>query len=216
MDVLSDNFDIPEIEGLHVMSESDIEKFAECAAQAYKEYPLFKYLTNGSCEHHIIKNIIQASIIAMKTQVIGVATKEDANAIALFTPPKYKGTKTIPFLKGGGLKLLFSTSPAIYLRLLRYEMHAMKIKEKYTNHDCWYLYNLTVKPEEQNKGNASKLLRPMLEYLDRINQKCYLETHKEENVKIYEHFGFELIEISTIPHTEMKQYSMLRNPKNEE
>ena len=26
------------------MNDTDIEQFAECAAQAYKKYPLFKYL----------------------------------------------------------------------------------------------------------------------------------------------------------------------------
>ena len=57
------------------------------------------------------------------------------------------------------------------------------------------------------------MLKPMFEYLDRIDQDCYLETHKEENVKIYEHYGFELLEISKIPETDVVQYSMLRKVK---
>ena len=34
-----------------------------------------------------------------------------------------------------------------------------------------------------------------------------------ENVKIYEHYGFELLETSKIPKTEIVQYSMLRKVK---
>ena len=44
--------------------------------------------------------------------------------------------------------------------------------------------------------------------------KKMLETHKEENVQIYEHYGFELLEVSKMPNTEIVQYSMLRKHKN--
>ena len=207
---------IPEIEDLHRMKKQEIEKFSECATLAYKEYPLFKYLTNGRFEHNVIKTIISASIKGMQKDVIGVSLKDNDNAIALFLPPDYKGSSAIPFLIGGGLKLLCITPIGIFARLLRYENYAMALKKKYTKHKCWYLYNVTVKPEYQNNGMSSKLLKPMFKYLDRIGQDCYLETHKEENVKIYEHYGFELLETSKIPKTEIVQYSMLRKAKKME
>lgn len=210
------DFDIPEIKNLYRMKKDDIEKFSECATLAYKEYPLFKYLTQDRFEHKVIKNIISASLSSMGTDVIGLSVEEDAKAIAIFVPPNYTGSKAIPFLIGGGIKLPFITPIGIFLRLLRYENHAMKLKKKYTNHKSWYLYNVTVKPEHQHKGMSSILLKPMFEYLDRIGQDCYLETHKEENVKIYEHYGFELLEVSKIPRTDIIQYSMLRRSKEKE
>ena len=36
-------FSIPEIENFYKMNKKDIDKFAESATLAYKEYPLFKY-----------------------------------------------------------------------------------------------------------------------------------------------------------------------------
>lgn len=213
--VLTNHY-IPEINNLYQMSDQDIEKFAETAALAYKDYPLFKYLTKGKFQHEIIKKIISASISSMKSEVIGLANESKAEAIALFVPPNYKGSKAIPFLMGGGLKLAFMTPPTIFFRLLRYENHAMRLKKKYTNHKCWYLYNVTVKPEHQKKGMSSSILKPMFEYLDRIGQDCYLETHKKENVKLYEHLGFELLEETTIPKTDIVQYSMLRRAKKQE
>ena len=195
------------------MDKDDIDKFAECAALAYKDYPLFKYITKGKFNHKVIKIIMKSSIYSMKGQVIGFSTEKEANAVALFAPPHYTGSKTIPFLLGGGIKLIFIAPPSTFLRLLRYENHAMKLKKHHTNHDCWYLYNATVKPQFQNNGNCSKLLMPMLQYFDRIGQDCYLETHDAKNVKIYEHFDFRLLEISNIPKTNIKQYSMLRKAK---
>lgn len=216
MSIKVNEHNIPEIQNLYKMNSQDIEKFAESAALAYKEYPLFKYLTQNRFEHDVIKNIIAASLNSMNTNIIGVSTEKEANAIAIFVPPNYTGGKTIPFLIGGGFKLLKLTSAGIFLRLLRYENHAMKIKKKYTNHNSWYLYNVTVKPEYQRKGMSSALLKPMFEYLDREGQDCYLETHKEENVKIYEHYGFELLEVSKIPKTDIVQYSMLRRAKRDD
>lgn len=206
-------FDIPEMHDFSKMSREDIDKYAECAALAYKDYPLFQYITNGKCNHKVIKTIIASSIYSMKNQVVGFSNEKDANAVALFAPPKYMGSKTVPFLLDGGIKLMFMAPPTTFLRLLRYENHAMKLKKLYTNHECWYLYNVTVKPQFQNNGDCSKLLRPMFKYFDRIGQDCYLETHKEKNVALYEHFGFELLDVSNIPKTDIKQYSMLRKVK---
>lgn len=204
---------IPEINGLSRMRKNDIERYAECAALAYRDYPLFHYLTEGRCEHEVIKTIISSSIYAMNKDVVGISTDEEANAIALFAPPQYTGSKTVPFLLNGGLKLSFIAPISTFFRLLNYENHAMKLKKQYTNHDCWYLYNLTVKPAYQNNGAGSKLLRPMLEYFDRIKEGCYLETHDEKNVGLYQHFGFDLVDVSEIPRTDVKQYSMLRKPR---
>lgn len=206
-------YDIPEINGLSRMRTEDIEKYAECAALAYKDYPLFHYLTGEQCEHEIIKTIISSSIYAMKQEVIGISTDKEANAIALFAPPQYTGSKLLPFLLNGGIKLSYIAPISTFFRLLTYESHAMKLKKQYTNHDCWYLYNVTVKPDYQNNGACSKLLKPMFKYFDRIGEDCYLETHSENNIALYQHFGFDLVDISTIPKTDVKQYSMLRKPR---
>ena len=206
---------IPEIDNLYKMNKNDIAKFAESATLAYKEYPLFKYLTRGKFEHKVIKNIISASLHSMGTDIIGISTEEDANAIAIFVPPNYTGSKVIPFLIGGGIKLPFITPIGIFLRLLRYENYAMKLKKKYTNHECWYLYNVTVKPEYQHKGMSSTLLKPMFEYFDRTGQDCYLETHDGNNIGLYQHYGFDLMKEELIPKTPVMHYAMVRNPKGE-
>lgn len=207
---VKEDYKIPELNGIYEMTNENVDEFAECAALAYKDYPLFKYLTNDDYNYKVIKNIILSSIKSMNSQMLGLSNNKEFSATVILCPPGYSGSKALPFLLNGGLKLFFMKSPLIFFRLMNYENHAMKIKKKYTNHDCWYLYNATVKPEFQRQGEISKLLNPIFKFLDRIGQDCYLETHKEENVKLYEHFGFELVETSKIPKTDFVQYSMLR------
>ena len=74
----------------------------------------------------------------------------------------------------------------------------------------WYLQLIGVAPQFQGKGCASKLLRPMLARIDEEGLPCYLETLDERNVRLYEHFGFKVVEEATIPETSLTNWAMLR------
>ena len=59
-------------------------------------------------------------------------------------------------------------------------------------------------------------MRPMLEYLDKRKQDCYLETLVPINVEIYKKYGFELKEEIKVPNTDLTLYAMLRIAKTKE
>ncbi len=67
-----------------------------------------------------------------------------------------------------------------------------------------------VAPVSQGQGYASKLLKPMLARLDEEGLPCYLETQKEKNVTLYQHFGFNVVEEFTFPSTTLTTWAMLR------
>jgi GNAT superfamily N-acetyltransferase len=75
-----------------------------------------------------------------------------------------------------------------------------------------YLQSLGVDPAFQARGHAGRLLRHMLARLDAAGTPCYLETLDEQNVALYEHFGFKLAEASTVPGTRATLWAMLRPP----
>jgi hypothetical protein len=52
----------------------------------------------------------------------------------------------------------------------------------------------------------------MLARFDKAALPCYLETQKEENVNLYQHFGFSVIKESIIPGTSITIWLMLRKP----
>ena len=60
--------------------------------------------------------------------------------------------------------------------------------------------------------SAGKLMRPMLQFCDDERMVAYLETNKEKNVGLYQHYGFELMREEMIPSTDVMHYSMVRNP----
>ena len=192
----------------------DVDRVLNSVALAYENYPMFNYIVNGTSKAESIKQIIKSSILASKVDYIGLTFGENNEAVAIFIKPNYRGAPALPFLFNGGLKLIFKHSLRIVPRLLNYENNAMKVKEKYSDDNCWYLYSLTVHPDWQHKGLASKVMQPMLEFFDATGQSCYLETNKDSNIAMYEHFGFQLMEKGVIPQTNIAHYAMRREPKN--
>ncbi len=74
----------------------------------------------------------------------------------------------------------------------------LKWRMNWGKHDCQMKHihfgPLAVRNDFQGKGVGKELLANFCEFLDIANQTGYLETDKEENVALYEKFGFEIIE----------------------
>ena len=200
---------------VRLIDAQNIDNVLDSVALAYENYPMFNYIVNGKSQAESIKQIIKSSIVASKVEYIGLTFGENNEAVAIFIKPNYKGAPAVPFLFKGGFKLIFKHSPSIVFRLLNYENHAMKVKAKYSDDNCWYLYSLTVHPDYQHTGLASKVMQPMLNFFDATGQSCYLETNKDCNIAMYEHFGFKLMEKGFIPNTNVAHYAMRREPNNQ-
>lgn len=199
--------------GLYICEKKDIDKLAEIAADAYKDYPLHNWFTKGKYNKKASKIIMKISLKTMFKDAVIYSDSEELNGFAIWLPFGFTGSKTIPFLLNGGIKLIFTAGIGIIKRLITYEKNAMKLKEKYTKNIDWYLYNLSIKKDSQGKGIASKLLKPMLSFCDNEQMVCYLETNKESNVSLYEHFDFTLDEKYLIPKSNVWHYAMTRKPK---
>ena len=208
---------IEEFEHLHMITEEEEYDFAENAALAFKGYPLFEWTFNYKYDVDVMKETFATSYRSMKEYAVAFASDEDISGIAVILPPNFKGEPVIPFMLRGGLKLIFNTSLGYFFRLMKYEFHAASIRKKHTNYKTWYFWNITIKPESQGKGIASKLIRPICDFMDRIGEDIYLETHLIDRVPLYEHYGFEVLEKSKVPGAkDIYLYGMIRRHKEKE
>ena len=220
MDKLVRKIEIPiarkriEKAGLYIVKESDLERLADVATDAYVDYPLHNWLTKGKYDRTASKLIMQITLKTMTKDAVIYADSEEMNGFAVWIPFGFTGSKTLPFLFSGGLKLILHSGLGIIGRLLTYETYAMNLKKEFTDHYDWYLYNLSVKTDAQGKGIASKLLQPMLGFCDDEKMVAYLETNKESNVSLYKHYGFELKKEELIPKTTVTHYAMVRFPQD--
>jgi predicted GNAT family N-acyltransferase len=58
-----------------------------------------------------------------------------------------------------------------------------------------------------------QLIRSKLREIDKQNLPCYLQTQNENNVSLYEHFGFKFVGEKKFPNSNVYSYGMLRNKK---
>ena len=218
MDKLVRKIEIPlaknaiEKAGLYIVQEKDLDRLTEVAADAYKDYPLHNWFTKGKYDPKASKLIMQISLRTMSEDAVVYADSEEINGFAVWLPFGFTGSKTLPFLANGGMSLILHSGPGIIGRLLTYETYAMNLKKEFTDNYDWYLYNLSIRKDAQGKGIASKLMRPMLQFCDDERMVVYLETNKESNVGLYQHYGFELMKEEQIPKSNVTHYAMVRDP----
>ena len=198
--------------GLYLVQEKDLDRLAEVAADAYRDYPLHNWLTKGTYDAKSSYLLMKVSLKAMMQDAVIYADSEEINGFAAWLPFGFTGNRAIPFLMNGGLRLFLHAGFGLIGRLLTYENYAMNLKKAYTDHYDWYLFNLSIKKDAQGKGIASQLMRPMLGFCDEEKMVAYLETNKDVNVGLYRHYGFDLMKEELIPETPVMHYAMVRHP----
>jgi ribosomal protein S18 acetylase RimI-like enzyme len=84
--------------------------------------------------------------------------------------------------------------PAMLNALRRATLRGLKLRLVWSKHDPkkphWHLDPLGVIPELQGQGIGSQLLAHLCEHLDGLGHAGYLETDSEDNVRLYQRFGF--------------------------
>lgn len=196
-----------ELSSLYEMQEKDIDSFSKVLAEGFEGYSLFEYFCNNSYDLAKMQFFWKVALTASYRNVHSLSDSLTSNGVAVFFPPEYKDIGFISYFMAGGYKLLNKLD---VVKMLKFDSFASRIKKKYVDEKTWYLYSFAVVKTERGRGIGSKLLRPMLNYFDNEKQSCYLETLKAENISIYQHYGFKLMEEVKVPGTDMTLYAMLR------
>lgn len=194
----------------YCIKENDFISAAKVMASAFFDDPAIRYLLGGEKEgisdwkyfYYILKSIHGKCIM--------LSTDKRANNLLILFPPQLKAIPTLRFLFGGGIGLCRSFGLKLFFRSLNYEKNCKTIKNKFVTPQTWYCMCFVVSPTMQKQGLGSQLIKPVLEIFNERHIPLYLETHKAANVSIYTHLGFTTVDVSSIPTTDITQYSMLK------
>jgi len=74
-----------------------------------------------------------------------------------------------------------------------------------------YLLVLGVATEQQGRGLGGLLLRSLISLSERSRRALYLETETEQNVRLYEKFGFRTLKEVRLPDIELPFWEMARS-----
>ncbi len=197
------------INDLYKLEKKDINKSAEVLSDAFYDYPVFKHILGRKHNKENI-NIITKFII--KYAVLygeAYASSHQMEGIILFSDFKdYKFT-LFRSLRCGALSLMqFGKESA--KRFNEYDEFNLKIHNKIIKEPHQYVIGIGVNPKKQGQAFGRKLLTLVLKVAEEKNQPCYLETHGEKNVAIYEKYGFEVVSRDILPGTDIVQFGMLK------
>ena len=187
-----------------------MEQAARVMAAAFSGDPSIRYLLGGSAEGANDWRYFLTVLKAIYGKCVMLSTDNLVLDLLVLFPPELQAVPALAFFTRGGITLWKYFGCKLYTHSINYENHCRRTKRNFMTETTWYCMCLVVNPQQQSMGIGSKLLRPVLQILDEHHAPLYLETHKKLNTKIYQHFGFDTVDVSVIPGTNRAQYGMLR------
>ena len=192
------------------MQHDDIERFADTLADGFSQYNLFKYLCNGTYDLEKMRLFWRVSLAVLPQNAICIADSKEANSVLIYTRPQSEEAKLLPYLKAGGLKMVFKWGIRGIIRLLRFDAEAQRVAKQYKTANDGYLLAFATRLDKQGQHYGKPLIQALLKHLDASGEGCYLETLKAENVALYQHFSFQLKEKTSILSGNLNMFAMLR------
>ena len=202
---------IADLDKLVRLTKAQVKPASGMLARAFQDDPLMAYFFPDASERenkspHIFEFMLRYGVLYGEVY----ATSPDLEGVAVWLPSGKVGMTLWRMVRSGDFSILFKLGMKSLRRQLTYSDYASLIRRRHTPFRHWFLQSIGIDPAFQGKGYAGTLLKAMFARLDREHLPCYLDTEKEENVSIYQHYGFKVVEEVILPGTEISHWAMLR------
>lgn len=138
------------------------------------------------------------------------ASSNNFEGVMVFIPDEHAIYKTLNIIRSGVI------IPALNIKRKLGDIMQQLIKltdedkSKLNIGAYFYLSVIGVAQEFQGKGFGGKMLRALINKSEKEGKSLYLETQNEQNVSLYEKFGFETIKTIKIPDLNLPIWEMVR------
>ena len=200
---------------LYRVQKGDIMRAGKVLADAFQSDPLWNKLFEG--ESHFEKRFrafFESPVRHGLKYGEVYAPSKDLEGIIGLVPGKYADMTVWRMIRSG----VMGAAMRIGLNAVKKMGPILKpMAEDRHEHmaGCTFLYISIVGVATllQGKGFGRKLIGAAIEKSKREGLQLYLETATEENVKMYEHFGFRLLKRITLPIVDLPVWEMVRELK---
>jgi ribosomal protein S18 acetylase RimI-like enzyme len=206
---------VTDLKDLVKLNKHHVKPAAEVLAKAFKDYPIAKYAFPDTEDRATKAPYMHRFVLSYCIQYgEAYATSERFEGIAAWLPPENVIVSMWKLIQSGALKLMLKFGTKSGRRISMFSRYLESVHKHTAPFPHWYLWNIGVDPQFQGKGYARKLMRPMFARIDKEGVPCYLETQKEMNLPLYQHYGFKVVKQFIVPETEFTTWAMLREPSN--
>jgi len=202
------------INSLVRLTKAEVKPAAGLMARAFQDYPLSAYfIPDDSMRRRKQVLMFQSLVRQGVTCGEAYATSAKLEGVAVwFRSDTRRGTFWSNILSGHFLFPILLGSGTVS-RQKAYGEYATSVRKRQAPFPHWHLQLLGIDPVYQGKGYASVLLKSVFERIDKEGLPCFLETQAEKNVALYEHLGFRVVEVGTVPGSDVQSWAMLRESK---
>lgn len=193
------------MDSIYQLKIEDKEKFVNTLSDSFihNKSP-FGCVTDDNRRLLCLKQFFTAEFDSLFDKTITLADSPDCNSIIMYGEKKelenpessiFQDIKNLILLK---LKCGVTFSELSKFKTLTDNYATLIKKIKLEDLEKYYIIEyFGTKTEMQGKGYGSRLMKAVLKKADENNKKIYIES-EERNIKIYEHYGFKVIDKSEV------------------
>ena len=141
------------------------------------------------------------------------APSAQLEGIAAWVPGRYAEMTLLRLLFSGafwtGMKMGADVSKRMATALKPTDLDRIEFMR---GRDYTYLLIIGVATRYQGQGFGGQLLQALIDQSEKSGLPIYLETETEENVQLYQHFGFTVLKVITLPLINLPMWEMIREP----
>jgi ribosomal protein S18 acetylase RimI-like enzyme len=193
------------------LERTDLPAARKSMGRAFQDYNLMAYAKPSerlAAVTSLYGAILKDCFLHGEVYGLGACT-----GVAGWLPPSSSAPTFLRQARAGMLAIPWHFGFRGFRILDAYDKVARRLHHDHAPMPHWFLAAIGVDAGHQGQGIGSALMRPMLERADRERLHCWLDTHQEANVRLYERHGFVVAERATLPEHPIPVYGMLRPPQ---
>lgn len=211
-----------QIEDLYPIRTEDFPTAIETLTECFYGDPLYKALIPSDGQRlKILPDVFNCDVNELAQYCDLYAESEEVNGlIMLEDPSEHKGVRKFlaeRYFAYFTEQLLAEDDEtgAIAENFRRARDYLTDDWVKRVGENCIHIVYFAVRERFHGKGVAHKLITPVLKYADQNGVTVALETHNENNVALYRHYGFDVFD-SFSKGFGLTEYCLVRRPVKEE
>ncbi|MCM3340757.1 GNAT family N-acetyltransferase [Paenibacillus sp. MER TA 81-3] len=205
---------------LITLDRKDIRRAADVLAEGFVEDPLYQHILPDRSTRLDVLRIFFCNYVTMLYPYSDVySTSGNMEAVALVFRSDRTGLSIVSRFKDVSAMLLAIVKSIPICRYIGIRQFARGIAILHSMSSAWlsmlgnqeyiHLDMLVVQSKYRGQGFVSRIMKPLIEECNRRSIACTLETQNPDNILVYEHYGFSIVDVIPLPNSDLEQYCMV-------
>ena len=200
---------------LYRVQKRDVAQAGKVLADAFQNDPAWSKIFEGVShrEKRLGANFEVAIRCGLKYGEV-YAPSEALEGVIAWVPGKYADMNAWHLMRSGAMGAMIRIGLQALKRMAPVYTPVTEFRRKYmAEHEFLYLLVFGVATEMHGKGFGRKLIDAVIEKAEQERLPLLVGAGSEDNVKMYEHFGFRVLEKITLGEVGLPEWEMVREPK---